>query len=94
MYKPGANPLEPPTYVTIEFDNYFGIPFDDHYPKVDHIATLQRGRNLQLPLRLAWALTIHKSQGITLQKEIIDIDPKERDGLTFVAISHVKSIEG
>ena len=39
-------------------------------------------------------MIIQKSQGLTLPKEIIDIGPKQRDGLTFVAISHIKSIEG
>lgn len=45
----------------------------------------------QLPLRLAWATTIHKSQGLTLEKAWIDIGPRERTaGLTYVAISGVK----
>jgi hypothetical protein len=41
---------------------------------------------------LAWALTVHKSQGLTLPKATIDIGPRERTGLTFVALSHVKSL--
>ncbi|XP_057855871.2 uncharacterized protein LOC131876112 [Cryptomeria japonica] len=94
VYKPGSAPPEPPTYVMAEFDNYFGIPFDDHHPNTIPITTIQRGRTLQLPLRLAWALTIHKSQGLTLSKATIDIGPRERTGLTFVAVSRVKSIEG
>jgi len=39
-------------------------------------------------------LTIHKSQGLILNKAIIDIRERERQGLTFVAISHVKSLDG
>ena len=39
-------------------------------------------------------MTIHKSQGITLSKATINIGPRERPGFTFVAISHVKSLEG
>ena len=47
----------------------------------------------QLPLRLAWALTIHKSQGITLPKAWIDIVKSERTaGVSYVAISRVKSL--
>ena len=94
VYRPGIGPPEPPTYVTVEFDNYSGITFDDHHPKVVPIAPLQRGRTFQLPLRLAWVLTIHKSQGLTLPKATIDIGPKERAGLTFVAICRVKSLQG
>lgn len=47
-----------------------------------------------MPLRLAWALTIHKSQGLTISKETIDIGPRERERLTFFAISRVKSLDG
>lgn len=94
MYRPGSSPPEPPTYVIVGFDNYSRIPFDGHHPKVVPIAPLQRGRTLQLPLRLAWALAIHKSQGLTLIKATIHIGPKERARLTFVAITRAKSIEG
>ena len=41
---------------------------------------------------MAWALTIHKSQGMILDKETVDIDTKERQGLTFSAISRVPSL--
>ena len=47
----------------------------------------------QLPLRLAWALTIHKSQGLTLPKAWIDIGKSERTaGISYVAINRVKSL--
>ena len=47
----------------------------------------------QLPLRLAWALTIHKSQGLTLPKAWIDIGKSEKTaGISYVAISRVKSL--
>ncbi|XP_059065637.1 uncharacterized protein LOC131065369 [Cryptomeria japonica] len=93
VYKPRSAPLEPPTYVMVEFDNYSGLPFEDHHPSTIPVTPIQKGRTLQLPLRLAWALTIHKSQGLTLPKETIDTGPRERTWLTFVAISCVKSLE-
>ncbi|XP_059070553.1 uncharacterized protein LOC131860191 [Cryptomeria japonica] len=94
VYKPGSAPPDPPTYVMVEFDNYSRLPFEYHHPNTIPITTIQKGRTLQLPLRLAWALTIHKSQGLTLPKVTIDIGPRERTGLTFVAVSRVKSLEG
>jgi hypothetical protein len=49
----------------------------------------------QLPLTLAWAITIHKSQGITLEKATIDIGNKDfSSGLSFVAIFRVKTLHG
>ena len=42
---------------------------------------------------MAWALTIHKSQGMTLPKATIDIGTMERQGLTFTALSRVLSLK-
>ena len=47
----------------------------------------------QLPLRLAWAITIHKSPGLTLPKAWIDIGKSERTaGVSYVAIGRVKTL--
>lgn len=87
-------PPEPPSYVMVKFDNYSGFPFDDHNPQTVPISIRQRGSTVQIPLRLAWALTIHKLQGLTLAKTTVDIGPTERTGMAFVAVSHVKSLQG
>lgn len=49
----------------------------------------------QYPLRLAWAMTIHKSQGKTLESAVIDMgDGAFAHGQTYVALSRCKSLEG
>ena len=49
---------------------------------------------LQLPLKLAWAVTIHKSQGLTLDKVVINVGKREfSTGLTFVACSRVRQLK-
>ena len=47
----------------------------------------------QLPLRLCWAITMHKSQGQTSGKAVIDLGPKKAcTGLTFVCLSRAKRL--
>ena len=62
--------------------------------KIVPITHVSRGNRKQIPLHMAWALTIHKSQGLTIEKVTIDIGNVERQGLTFTGISRVKSIDG
>lgn len=48
----------------------------------------------QYPLRLAWAITIHKSQGLTFEKAVIDAAASFAHGQVYVALSRCKSLEG
>ncbi len=52
------------------------------------------GSFTQMPLRLAWSITIHKSQGLTFEKAIIDSQSAFAHGQTYVALSRCKTLEG
>ena len=52
------------------------------------------GKFVQFPLRLAWAITIHKSQGLTFDNAIIDAGDAFAAGQVYVALSRCRSIEG
>lgn len=52
------------------------------------------GEFIQYPLRLAWAITIHKSQGLTFERAIIDAHDAFSHGQVYVALSRCKTFEG
>jgi hypothetical protein len=104
IFREGQGPPSLPIAVLVAFDNYKGPTIASLEGKrVVPIAPIRRTWNsksgatcsrLQVPVRLAWAITVHKSQGLTLQKAIIDIGDKEfTAGLTFVAVSRVRALK-
>lgn len=95
-----------PSVIMVAFPTYSGptpwrtpgnIPL---VPIVPHTARWESSNGQhcsrrQLPLQLAFAITIHKSQGMILDKAVIDLGKADfSTGLTFVAVSTVRSLDG
>ena len=77
--------VEPVTWKNIKYT------LDD---KTKDISEDVIGAFTQMPLRLAWAITIHKSQGLTFERAIIDAQAAFSHGQVYVALSRCKTFEG
>jgi ATP-dependent DNA helicase PIF1 len=80
--------------IRVRLDNGREIDVEPHEWEYDPTAEGDTGTFTQFPLRLAWACTIHKSQGLTLDSALVDIRAAREPGQAYVAISRVKSLAG
>jgi ATP-dependent exoDNAse (exonuclease V) alpha subunit len=79
----------------VDFPTYRGPALLPSRPSIVPITQVPGRKFKGVPLTLAWAITIHKSQGLSLERATIDLGDKEfSSGLTFVALSRVKSFTG
>lgn len=60
----------------------------------DRIQEEELGSFIQYPVRLAWAITIHKSQGLTFEKAVVDAGAAFAPGQVYVALSRLTSLNG
>ncbi len=63
-------------------------------PVTNEIEETEIGTFIQYPIKLAWAITVHKSQGLTFEKAILDINRAFAPGQVYVALSRLKSLDG
>jgi len=102
VYSDGDSPPSFPIAIMIQFDSYTGPSFSDTITNLVPVPPCSNFseslgssyERTQFPIRLAWAITIHKSQGLTLDKIWIDLGNSERSpGLSYVALSRARNLQ-
>lgn len=92
-----------PSVILIRFDSYAGpsfpscpigiVPVFPQTRQFDYKSV--RCSRTQFPLRLGYAITVHKSQGLTLSRAVMNLNQREHClGLSYVAVSRVKALTG
>lgn len=84
---------EDDTTIDLELETWKNIRYEYEVDK-DQIKEKELGSFQQYPIRLAWAVTIHKSQGLTFEKAIVDAERSFAPGQVYVALSRLTHIHG
>jgi ATP-dependent DNA helicase PIF1 len=102
-WEDGQDPSTLPSIILIRFDEYDGPDFVHCTPGVIPVFPATRHfeykgvacSRTQFPLRLAYAITVHKSQGLTLSRAVLNLNQREHClGLSYVAVSRVQTLSG
>ncbi len=86
-FKDGTKPF------TLEMYQWKNIKYELN-EVTNEIDEKEVGEFIQYPIKLAWAITVHKSQGLTFEKAILDINRAFAPGQVYVALSRLKSLNG
>lgn len=79
--------------IIVEKETWTNVKYTLH-PETQEITETVAGTFTQYPLKTAWAITIHKSQGLTFERAIIDASAAFSHGQVYVALSRCKTLEG
>lgn len=82
-----------PDELVLEKETWKNIRYQ-YNKEQDQVEEEELGTFRQYPIRLAWAITIHKSQGLTFEKAVIDAGASFAPGQVYVALSRLTKLEG